>query len=234
MKHPLSITLVCLVFLIQPIVVFAQYQKYAFGFRYGYSLPMGQFSSHKYNDGAYALFGATASIEGIYYLNENLGFGLNISGSSYPIAVGFFLQDKDSADADFTYIHLKSSPYYLRSFTGGIYYRIPFAERFNISFKGLGGILWALSPDQMYAARSNLQTDLVVTWEKTSSRSIRASFIAGTALNYKLFTNVDLMLETEFSYGRSIFGFRDLAGNRTEQKIKMPLFKMQSGLNITF
>ncbi len=216
----------------------AQDKPFLVGFRYGFSLPMGQFASHEYKRdnkeyGAYALLGTTFSVESAWYSKKRIGFGVNYSVSYYPIAIGYYLIDKDSAIPEANNFRLKSSPYEVRTFMAGALYRLPISKRFNVSFKGMGGLFWAKSPDQVYQAFYFMIGDR--TWSKTSAISLKGSFLVGATINFKLFDHVDLLIESEFTYAKSGFAFWNAAGTtKTIQIMKMPLFKVQPGLNITF
>jgi hypothetical protein len=211
----------------------AQGNKYLVGLRYGYSLPMGQFASHEFDYGAYALLGTSFSAEGTRYFNNGLGVGANLSVGFYPVATGYYLQDLDSNDVFGGNFNMKSSPYEVRTYMGGAYYRLPVSEKFHASFKALGGICWSKSPEQFYSAEYFMLG--TISWYKTSALSTRFSFLVGTSLNYKLFDHVELILESEFSYVESKFTFlKNGMTTKEVQSMKMPLFKLQPGLNITF
>jgi hypothetical protein len=211
----------------------AQENRYLIGFRYGYSLPMGQFASHEYTYGAYALLGSTFSAEGSRYLRHGLGIGVNFSIGFYPIATGYYLEDMDSSDAFGVNFRMKSSPYEIRTYTAGVYYRLPVSGKFSASFKALGGICWAKSPDQFFVADYFGQGDFF--WRKTSARSTKPSFLIGASIRYALFEHVDLLLDSEFSYAESKFAFwKDNGTRKVYEYMKMPLFKLQPGINITF
>jgi len=216
----------------------AQEQRFNIGIRYGYSLPMGQFASHEYKRdgkeyGAYALLGSTFSAEGIGYVVNRIGIAANASVAYYPIAAGYYLEDKDADDPAAVNFRMKTGPFEVWTFMAGVLYKLPVSEKSCFTFKGLSGILWAKSPDQLYAANYFGIGEFV--WTKTSASSTSFSLLGGSAFNYKLFPNVELNLCAEFTYASSKFSFWD--ANFTvinERTIKMPLLKVQPGLTITF
>jgi len=230
MKKSLVVYIFVLV-MFWPGISMAQENRFLAGFRYGFSLPMGQFASHEYKYGAYALLGTTFTSEAVWYFYKGFGAGANFSASYYPIASGYYAEDLDIHDAFGEDYDLKSGPYTVRTYMAGACYRLPVYKRFSASFKALGGLFWAMSPDQFYGATFYLEGPMY--WRKTSARSSRFTFLTGAALNYRLFENVTLLLETEFTYAESRFPFIK-ANQRVYQYMKMPLFKLQPGINITF
>jgi len=233
MNNSISKPVLIFILVIGFIASYAQENKYMAGIRYGYSLPMGQFASHEYDYGAYAMLGKSFSAEGARYFNNGFGVGTALSISFYPIAAGYYVQDLDSNDVFAGSFKMKSSPYEVRTYMAGVYYRLPVAEKFQASFKALGGLCRSKSPDQFYSAEYFMVGTL--TWFKTSSLSSRVSFLVGAAIEYKIFDHVELLLESEFSYTESKYIFLVNGGTSKEtQSMKMPLFKIQPGLNITF
>jgi len=216
----------------------AQNDPFRIGIHYGLSVPLGQFSSHELirNDkeyGGYALTGNSFTAEAVWYLRPRLGLGIHVSAGAHPMATGYYVLDKKAADPALKDLWLKSGPYYLQSYMAGAYYLLPLNERFMLEFKAAGGILRALSPDQLYAG------DYFIIgkhyWLKTSSTSIRASGLAGLNVNLELFDHVSLLLSTEFCYARSVFRFWN--ANLTDyedREMKMPVVKLQPGIKITF
>jgi hypothetical protein len=237
MKKTIMLILILLQVLMMDSILCAQNSRFGVGLNYGYSLPMGQFASHEYKRdgvqyGAYALLGSTFSGEGSWYFYKNLGAGINISISYFPIADGYYLEDKDADDAAATNFRLKSGPYEVRTYMAGTLYYLPISEKFGIKLKGMGGIFWVQTPDQLYAADYFGVGRLV--WAKTPARSSSFSFLTGTALNYKLFEHVELQLVAEYSYAKAAFNFWDATlTNKYTQYLEIPIFRLQPGLIIT-
>ncbi len=214
------------------ISVSAQDNPFNVGFRYGYTLPMGQFASHEYTYGAYALLGSSASAEASWYPGKRLGFGASFSLSYFPIAAYYFLQDYDSADPTVQYNFIKSETYEVRTYMGGAFYRLPISKRFEASFKAMGGLCWVRSPYQFFTGTYLIGPMFHII---TPAISSRFAFSGAATLNYKLFDHVVLLLESEFSYSEAKFTFWKNGMTQKEiQIIKMPLFKVQPGINITF
>lgn len=238
MKQSLRlITHLCL-FLLIALPVLSQENNFRIGIRYGYSLPFGQFASHELmrnglEYGGYALIGKNFTAEGAWYFRPRLGVGLNFSAGTHTMATGYYVLDKKAADPALKDLWLKSGPYYIQSYMAGLFYRIPVTEKFRLELKAAGGILRAISPDQLYAGDFFVKGKLY--WLKTSSTSIRASGMAGLNMNMKLFDHVELMISSEFCYARSVFRFWN--ANLTsyeDREMKMPVFKLQPGITITF
>jgi len=238
MRLKLSALILLPVLIMKVIPANAQEQRFAIGLRYGYSLPMGQFASHEYKRdgkeyGAYALLGSAFSAEGTGYVIDRLGIAANISVAYYPIATGYYLEDKDADDPAGMNFRMKSDPYEVWKFMAGVLYKLPIREKISFTLKGMSGILWAKTPDQLYAANYFGIGEYV--WMKTQARSTVISILGGMACNYQLFPNVELNLCSEFSYAKPTFSFWDAKLTvKTDREIRMPILKVQPGLTITF
>jgi len=214
----------------------AQDKPFFVGFRYGFSLPMGQFASHEYKKdtslyGGYAMLATSFSGEGAWYFSKRFGVGANFSASYYPIATGWFLQDKLNDEKTASYLDVKSGPFTVRTLMTGAYYRLPVMKHFSLSFKAMGGVNWTSTPDQFFGGNYYLAG--MRYFRITSAKSRQFAVLTGASFNYQLFDHVQLLLESEFSYTESKFHF--IKGiNRVTNYMKMPLFKVQPGLNITF
>jgi len=234
MKNLNTLVSLLLILLAGAYTSLAQENPYSVGLRYGYSLPMGQFASHKYGYGAYALLGSSFSAEGIRYFRNGLGVGANFSMSYYQIASGYFLEDmnQDTTNTTTEYLFLRSDPYEVKCLNAGVYYSVLIFKRFNASFKGTGGVCWAKSPYQFYTGQYLIGDLFHIV---TPAKSTRFTYQVGATINYKLFDHVVLLLESEFTYAEAKFTFWKNGGTtRDIQFIRMPLFKLQPGLNITF
>jgi hypothetical protein len=210
----------------------AQENPYFVGVRYGYSMPLGQFASKKYDDGAYALPGSTFSAEGVHYFQCGFGVGLNFSQSYFPIANQSYLDDYDSGDPSVQYIYLKSDPYQVRTYMAGLFYRVPISGKISASFKTMSGVCWAQSPYLFFTGNYLIGNLFHIV---TPAKSTRIAFLLGSALNYKVFDHVSLILELECSYAESKFTFwKEGLTIKDVQFMKMPVLGIQPGINITF
>jgi hypothetical protein len=212
----------------------AQDNRYIIGLRYGYSLPMGQFASQEYKYGAYALLGSSFEAEATWYFHKSIGFGMNYSMSYYQVATGYFLEDlqNDTTNPSAVYNFLKSDPYTVSSYMAGFYYRLPVTERIGVSFKGMGGLCKVKTPYQFYSGTYLIGNLFHIT---TPAESSKFSVLFGATVQYKLFDHVILLMESEFSYVESKFTFWKNGYTTKEiHTLKMPLFKVQPGINITF
>lgn len=235
----LKMTRILAVFLFTlPLLLEAQNQPFSLGIHYGYSLPLGQFASHEFKRegkeyGAYALMGSTFSAEAGWQVFPHLGICANFSQSYFPIASGYYVKDKKNDDPAVEELWIKSGPYEVRTYMLGAHYRYPISERFAFTAKGMGGILWAMAPDQLYAARYFFVGNLY--WSKTSAISSKPSFLTGMNFTYKLFDHVELLMDAEYSYARSVFSYWNTDFTvRTDKELKMPIFRLQTGLHLTF
>ena len=60
------------------------------GIRFGGALPMGQFASHEFGKGGYALLGKSFGGEAAWFVSPKLGFGVDISMNSFDFASGYY------------------------------------------------------------------------------------------------------------------------------------------------
>jgi hypothetical protein len=234
MKKLIRISILLLVFVTGIVVSQAQNNKYVLGVRYGYSLPMGQFASQEYNYGAYAMLGNSFEAEGTWYFHKSIGFGMNYSMSFYQVATGYYLEDlqNDTTNPSAVYNFLKSEPYTVNSYLAGFFYRLPVTDRIGVSFKGMGGICKVRTPYQFYSGTYLIGNLFHVI---TPAISSKFSVLVGATIRYKLFDHVDLLMESEFSYVESKFTFwKNGYTTKEVHSMKMPLFKLQPGINITF
>ncbi|NVO18385.1 MAG: outer membrane beta-barrel protein [Bacteroidetes bacterium] len=226
--------LLVLLLLLNILSVSAQDNKFFAGARFGYSLPMGQFASHEYKYGSYALLGQTFKAEAGWYFYKNIGISLSFTRGYFPMAAGYYLEDlqADTTDPSVTTIYLKSDPYEVSHYMGSLLYRLPLTQRMSIVLKGSGGICWAKTPYQFYTGQYLIGTLFHIV---TPAQSRKLSFGMGATYQFKLFDHVDLLLETEYTYAVSKFTFWTNGGTTTDiRAIKMPIFRLQPGVNITF
>ena len=73
--------------------VSAQKYNYIVGVRFGPVLPMGEFASHDFASGGYALLGKSIKGEAVWFITPQFGIGIDASSQSYGFASGYYRDD---------------------------------------------------------------------------------------------------------------------------------------------
>lgn len=213
--------------------VWAQNKHNSFvGIRFGAALPMGEFASHEYGYGGYALLGTSFGGEAAWFVTPKLGFGVDVTYNSFNFANGYYAEDYKETDPAFSKVEMLSGPYKLRTYMGGIYYKASISPKLYTTFKLMGGLFNARTPNQLYAVSTSLVGNL--SFWKTSAKDSKFSFLTGASIEYKLYDKVSLLLQADFTYTQAAFTFQ--TGNNTSYTdyLHMPVFRLQPGINIYF
>lgn len=209
----------------------AQHSNSFAGIRFGGALPMGQFASHAYGTGGYALLGKSFGGEAAWFINPRIGFGVDVSMNSFNFASGYYAEDYQQHEPSFSSVNLLSSPYEVSTFMAGAYYKISICPRLNSTFKLMAGMVQAKSPNQLYGVDAYMVGK--ITFWKTSSLDRNIGMLAGASLEYKLYDKVTLLVQADFSYAEMAFKFNQGSSTYTSF-MQMPVFKLQPGINIHF
>ena len=202
------------------------------GIRIGYALPMGQFASHQFGTGGYALLGKSISGEAAWFITPKLGFGVDVSAKNFGFASGYYAEDYIESDPSFKSMDLLSGPYTVKTFMGGAYYKLNIAKKFYSSFKLMGGMYSAITPDQFYGIVDNMFQKQIFFW-KTGSLERTFGFLTGASFEYNIFDHVSLLLQADFSYAKPAFKYYRGSDIYTVE-MKMPIFQLLPGVNIQF
>lgn len=207
-------------------------QNFFGGIRIGYTLPMGQFASHEFGTGGYALLGKTLGMEAGWFISPKVGFGIDISTNSFGFATGFYAEDMQENNPEIEgSVEMLSGPYSVKTMMGGFYYRLGITPKIFTTFKLMGGVFSAQTPDQFHGAIIYVQGKNY--WWKTGSLDRTFGLHTGASFEYHVLDHVDLVLQADFSYAESSFIY--YRGNETyTQDMKMPIFKLLPGINIRF
>jgi len=208
-----------------------KYNSFA-GFRLGYALPMGQFASHEFGTGGYALLGKSIKGEAAWFISPKLGFGIDISSESFEFASGYYRDDYLENEPSYKSMYLLSTPYKVQTFMGGVYYKVDITSKLNSTFKLMGGIYAATTPDQFYGVIDNLFEKENFFW-KLGSLDRTVGFLTGASFEYNIFDHVSLLLQADFSYAEPAFVY-DNGQELYTVNIKMPIFQLMPGINIHF
>jgi len=210
----------------------AQHDNSFIGIRFGYALPMGQLASHEFSNGGYALLGKSYGAEAAWFVNPKLGFGVDVSSSSFGFASGYYAVDlRENTPEYISAVDLLSGPYKVMTYMGGVYYKVEFSPRLHSSFKLMGGVMSARTPDQFYGCEIYVKGKSY--WWKTSSRDTRVGFQTGASLEYKIYDKMSLLLQADFTYAELAFPFFKGTTPYTDY-MKMPVLRVQPGINICF
>lgn len=193
---------------------------------------MGEFASHEYGYGGYALLGTSFGGEAAWFVTPKLGFGVDVSTNRFNFANGFYADDYKESDPAFSKVSMISGPYRLTTYMGGIYYKVTICPKLHSTFKLMGGLFNARTPDQLYGVTTFMVGNL--NFWKTTSRDSKFTFLTGASFEYKLYEQVSLLLQADFTYAEAAFIYN--TGNNTSytDHLQMPVFRLQPGINIHF
>jgi hypothetical protein len=229
---PLLIILIVCILCISPASAQKKYNSFV-GIRFGAALPMGEFASQEYGYGGYALLGTSFGGEAAWFVTPKLGFGVDYSMNSFNFATGWYAEDFYLENAaDYAHVSILSGPYKLRTYMAGVYYKVAYSSKFHSTFKLMGGRFAAKSPDQFYGIKTNAYGNL--NWWKTGAWSYKYTFLTGVSFEYKLYEQVSLVLQADFTYAKAAFTFVTSGTSSYTDYLEMPVFRLQPGVNIHF
>jgi len=212
--------------------VSAQKHNSFVGFRFGPVLPMGQFASHDFGTGGYALLGKSIKGEAAWFITPNLGFGIDISSESFGFASGYYADDYLENEPSYKSVDLLSGPSQIGTFMGVVYYKVNLSHKFYSTFKLIGGMHSAITPDQFYGVVDNMLQKENFFW-KTGSLDRTFGILTGASFEYNIYDHVSILLQADFSYAEPKFIY-DNGQELYTQNIKMPVFQLLPGINIQF
>lgn len=213
-------------------LVSAQNNNSFFGVRIGAALPMGEFASHDFGTGGYALLGKSVGAEAAWFITPKLGLGMDVSFKSFGFATGYYAEDYLENEPSYKSIDLLSGPYSIRTYMGGLYYKVEIANKFFSTFKLMGGMYSARTPDQFYGVVDNLFEKENFFW-KTGSLDRTFGFLTGASFEYNIYEHVSILLQADFSYAQPDFEYNN--GNELYTvEMQMPIFQLLPGINIRF
>jgi hypothetical protein len=212
--------------------VLAQKYNSFVGIRFGSALPMGEFASHEFGKGGYALLGTSFGGEAAWYISPKLGFGIDISMNSFDFASGYYAEDYLQNAPEYKSVDLLSGPYKLSTYMAGVYYKIAISPKLHTSFKLMGGLFKARTPDQFYGVNTFLVGRL--NFWKTSSQDLKFTCLAGASFEYKLYEQVSILLQADLTFAKADFTFNAGTTSSYTDHLNMPVFRLQPGINIYF
>ncbi|MDO9257598.1 MAG: hypothetical protein Q7U54_18920, partial [Bacteroidales bacterium] len=196
-----------------------QYNSFV-GIRFGGALPMGQFASHEFGKGGYALLGKSFGGEAAWFVSPKLGFGVDISMNSFDFASGYYAEDYLQNTPEYKSVDLLSGPYKLSTYMAGAYYKITISPKLRTSFKLMGGLFKARTPDQLYGVNTFLVGRL--NFWKTSSQSVKFTFLTGASFEYKLYEQISILLQADFTFVQAAFTYNAGTSSVYTDHLNMP------------
>ncbi|MEI6060877.1 MAG: hypothetical protein WCR72_09220 [Bacteroidota bacterium] len=190
-------------------------------------------ASHEYGFGGYALLGKSFGAEAAWYVLPKLGFGLDVSLNSFNFASGYYAQDFFQANStDYISVNMLSGPYKLQTYMGGVYYKIAFNRKLYSTFKLMGGVFRARTPDQFFGIKTYIAGNL--NWWKTGASDTKFTFLTGASFEYRIYEKVSILLQADFTFAQAAFTY--ITGNTTSytDHLMMPVFRLQPGINFHF
>lgn len=209
----------------------AQHNNSFAGIRFGGVLPLGEFSSHQFGYGGYALLGRSFGAEAAWFINPKIGFGVDISSNSLGFANGYYAQDYLETEPTYQSVSMYSDPYKLATYMAGTYYKISIQKKFNSTFKLMAGLMTAHTPDQLYGI-TTLDNEKLTFW-RIGSFSSRFTMLAGASIEYRLAERVTLLIQADFTYAQLKFNYTQGNSGYTDY-MHMPVLRIQPGINIHF
>ena len=214
------------------LTVSAQKNSSFVGIRFGEALPMGEFGSQKYGSGGYALLGKSYGGEAAWFITSKIGFGVDVSFNSFGYASGYYAADYLKSEPGFTNVGMLSGPYKISTYMGGVYYKATISRKFYSSFKLMGGVFNARTPDQLFYV--DAFGGIKLTFWKTAAKDLKFTFLTGASFEYKLYDKVSLLLQADFTYAEPAFTYKTSSVTDYTNHLQMPVFRLQPGINIHF
>jgi hypothetical protein len=202
------------------------------GIRFGAALPMGEFASHEYGYGGYALLGKSFGGEAAWFFTPKLGAGVDFSMNTFGFASGFYVEDYKASEPAFTSVGMLSGQYTLTTYMGGLYYKFTISPKFHSTLKFMGGLFRAKTPNQLYYV--DAFGGLKLNFWKTTAQSSKLGFLTGASFEYKLYEQVSLLLQADFTYAGADFNYTTGTASGYTNHLQMPVFRLQPGINIHF
>lgn len=153
--------------------------------------------------------------------------------NSFNFATGYYVEDFYQANAaDYEKVTMLSGPWRVKTYMGGVYYKVIMSRKFASTFKLMGGVFTARSPDQFFGIKTLRFGNL--NWYKTGATNNKITFLAGASFEYKLYDKVSLLLQADFTYAKAAFTFITGSTSSYTDYLDMGVFRLQPGINIHF
>ncbi|MBN2175001.1 MAG: hypothetical protein JW731_12780 [Bacteroidales bacterium] len=185
------------------------------GIRSGASIPFGEYHAADLDEGSFTLTGFNVSAEGAWFFHPRFGVGGSAGINLHPVDVALLGYEKVKADPFLEDVTIRSEPYQMITAMAGIYTQLPIKEKFFFTGKLLGGLLYGITPYQLYKPKYFMVGPDY--YEITSARDWKFSWQAGIGLRYNISTCFGLVFDSDLFYDKLIFGFKSALGTRHEE-----------------
>jgi hypothetical protein len=219
-----------ILFLFLPASSISQKGNSYIGWTSGISVPVGKYASKQLDGGSFAQPGWNVSMEGVWFLHNKIGFGLQAGYYAHPVDVRSLSNQKVLDDPFLEDLSIRSDPYRALTFTGLVHYSIPVSKQISFTPKAGGGILYGFSPYQLNKAVYFL---IGSQWtEKTSTRDWAGYVTAGGMFRLSISSCIDLLLKTEYGYGTLRYLFLTGTGDIREDVHRFMVVDVAAGFTI--
>lgn len=215
-----------------PLISFSQHGKAYIGMTTGISIPFGDFASKEYQEGGFALPGWKVNMEGVFYVYQNLGVGLQAGYFAHPVDVEALASERLKHDSFLEQLSIRSDPYRAVSLAAFAQYSLALCEKCTLEPKLGGGVLYGRSPYQLYKSVYYL---IGKDWREVTSTWDYSGFVtAGGAFRYRLSLCIDFLAKAELGYGTLKYQFLTGTGDIREDVHHFWVADLTAGISIRF
>jgi len=194
----------------------------------GTSIPLGKFHDKELPQGGFATTGLSGSLEGAWFFKPWLGVGANVGFNMHPVDSEALSGEKLAADPFLTKLVIRSEPYTSPGIYAGLFFSLQVREKLHITFKALGGMIYARTPYQLNKAEYYL---IGKNWhEKTPAGDYEFSWLGGAGLRYDLNDYLGFALNSEFTYNQCEFDFVIPGGSIRTDQIVISFVNISGGI----
>ena len=176
-------------------------------FQGGPSLPLSDLASKIYTVdecGGFAKTGLHRGVDIGYFFNENIGIGLMTSTNSHSVDTKTWGEKAFEPDID-SIVEVSSEKWKMNYLMGGIIFRYPINDKFQINARLFGGMLNATSPEiEIYALELN-HSQIVI--ERESAKSSVFQYTIASGVEYRLSEFIAFSLMANYSSGKTEFEY---------------------------
>ncbi len=206
------------------------------GVTVGLSFPFSDFAKTDKNDSTsgFAQTGLSASIEGAYFLTQNLGllgiFYYGIYSTDADALAKGFAEEIANLTGQTTSVKTEVGSWGVRNFMPGIIFLIPIDEKISVNVKAAGGLMIATSPE--LKATADISGFGTIESKQTSATSSAFAFLIGGGGTYKLSDKLELQANVDYMSGTPEFEFEDESGQKTKAKQTISAIGIKAGIGI--
>jgi len=215
-----------------PVLVRAQEAGSFVSINTGVSFPLGSYAGTALYQSSFAQPGWNIDMEGGWFFYKGIGAGIEAGYFAHPVDVGSLASEKIAADPFLEALVIRSDPYRVITLAGFVHYSLQILQHLSFVPKAGAGIAYGSSPYQLHKASYYL---IGTRWyEITSTSDWTGYYSAGASLRYNLNDCVELMINTEFGYGKLKYQFMTGTGEIREEVHQMMTLDVLAGIAIRF